>query len=348
MAPPKNVPDFELHDSGALLGRGVLDKLLQVTVDEPLDGAAVATLRFRDPEGAFSSGTTLAVGHELRVGLGWVGGSVQEVFLGEVVAWKGSFAQVGKETLTVVALDRFHRLRRNRRRKTWLNMTDSDVVAAVAAQAGLSAECEASPVTHEALHQWNQTDADLVLERAGLLGWVAYVHQKKLHFHPPRLDAGPVARVKWHEDLHDFSCATSLHDQQQELKVTAWRMGGKAPLTATAKTERDLMGGSVPGKVAVAPVAPGPTWLATTPASSQGEVQAWAEGRFMARSERFVTGEGTCEGAPAVRRDTVVEVEGIGERLSGKYYVRAATHTLVMGEGSGYTTSFRVARTATG
>lgn len=342
----KNVPDFAIHDAGAALERGLLDKLLQVTVDEPLDGAAVATLRFRDEEGKLSSGSALAVGHELRVELGWVGGEKREVFLGEVVAWKGGFAQLGKETLTVVALDRFHRLRRNRRRKTWLQLKDSEVVSQVAGQAGLSTKVEATPVTHEALHQWNQTDADLVLERARLFGWVAYVHQKTLHFHPPRLGDGPVARVQWHADLHHFQCAISLLEQQQALKVTAWDMSRKQPLAASASSERDLMGGGTPGKSAVAPVSPPPTWHSTTPASTQAEVEAYARGGFQRRSERFVQGEGTCEGAPAIRRDTVVEVEGIGGLLSGRYYVRRAVHTLVMGDQSGYTTTFEVLRPA--
>jgi hypothetical protein len=66
---------------------------------------------------------------------------------------------------------------------------------------------------------------------------------------------------------------------------------------------------------------------------------------FRKRSESFLLGDGTCEGDPKIRRGTVVGLEGIGNYLSGPYYVHAALHTLLTG--SGYTTTFRVLRTAT-
>ena len=104
------------------------------------------------------------------------------------------------------------------------------------------------------------------------------------------------------------------------------------------------MGGSRSGGEQVKPVdAQQPTWDAHTPAKTVDEVRAYAEAAFRKRSERFLQAEGTTEGDPKIRRDTVVEIEGLGDFLSGPYYVRRAIHSLL--PRSGYTVTATLVRT---
>ena len=59
---------------------------------------------------------------------------------------------------------------------------------------------------------------------------------------------------------------------------------------------------------------------------------------------KYIMAEGSCQGTPAIRRGTVVEVEEVGNLLSGNYYVSRVNHTLLPGKG--YTTSFDAIKTA--
>jgi phage protein D len=320
---------------------------MQITVDDTLDGAALATVRIRDEGCVWSSGDKLKVGSELKIELGYVG-QTSQVFIGDITGWKGGFPRRGPVTLTVIAQDRFHRLRRNRRQKTFLEMKDSDAISEVGSGVeGInSVDAAATPVTQNSILQWNQTDADFVLERAKLYDMEVFVDDKKLVVREPKLTEAPVATIAWHEELRTFRTAVTLNKQQKQLKVTAWDMMKKEALEAVVAEgdERDLMGGTQPGANSVADVDGEFKWYATTPASTPDEVEAYAKGLFHKRSQAYVVGEGTCVGDPLIQRGTVIELEGLGELLAGKYYCRRVIHTLT--QGSGYTTTFRVYRTA--
>ncbi len=340
--------DYKLHDNGSPVADVVKQAVIQITVDDLLDAAAVAMVKLRDSDGALSEGSKFQVGNELKIELGYVGSGVQEVFKGEITGWKGAFVRRGGQTLTVIAQDKFHRLRRNRRQKTFLNMKDSDAIAQVAQGAGLTASAEATTITQDVICQWNLTDADFILQRAASLGLEVFHDGSQLQVRKPKLDDGPAVTLEWHKALKSFHVVLSMQAQQKDLKVSSWDMKQKAPIEKViAKgAERSMMGGTVQGaKAAEEGLGAGTTWLPTVDtAVSQAHVDAFAEGLFARRAERFVTGEGSCEGEPLVRRGSVVQLDGIGNYLSGPFYVTRAIHTVLVG--SGYTTTFRVKRTA--
>jgi uncharacterized protein len=341
------VIDFKISDAGALIPKETREDVIQITVDDTLDGAAVATIKLRDEHSKHSGAAKFKIGSELKIELGYLDPGVQEVFKGEITGWKGAFVRRGGQTLTIIAQCKFHRLRRNRRQKTFINMPCSTAVQQAAQAAGLTAECETTPVTQDVICQWNTSDADFILQRAKQHGMEVFVKDSKVVMRKPKLDDGAAATLKWHEELKSFTVVLSLEAQQKDLKVSAWDMKKKAPVTKTVKKgeERSMMGGTIQGAKASEAIAAGTTWnpRADT-AVTQEHVDAFAEAMFAQRSEKFVTGEGSCEGNPAVLKGTVVQVEGIGNYLSGPYYVTRAIHTMLIG--SGYTTTFRVKRTA--
>ena len=53
----------------------------------------------------------------------------------------------------------------------------------------------------------------------------------------------------------------------------------------------------------------------------------------------MVTATGSTVGLPDLRAGSVVEIDGLGDRFSGRYFVTGTTHTI--GDG-GYTTQFDV------
>jgi uncharacterized protein len=340
--------DFKISDGGSPIADEVRESLVQITVDDMLDAAAVATVKLRDPDGVLSSGTKFKIGNELKIELGYVGSGVTEVFKGEITGWKGAFVRRGGQTLTIVAQDKFHRLRRNRQQKTFLNMKDSAAVQQAATAAGITATVEDTGVNQDAISQWNQSDADFILQRANVYGFECFYDGTTLQFRKPKLDGAAAVTLEWHKKLKSFTVALSLEAQQKDVKVSSWDMVQKAPVTSSVAKgqERSMMGGTVQGaKAAEDGIAAGTTWFPRVDAAvTQAHVDAFAKGLFAKRSEKFVTGEGSCEGDAAVRRGTVVQIDGIGNYLAGPYYVTRAIHTVLIG--SGYTTTFKVKRTA--
>jgi phage protein D len=345
MGDDKTAPAFEVYDSGSKIGDALKARILQITVDDRVDQAAVAMIELSDEKDEVSGGKAFKVGNELKIELGYVG-KTAVVFEGEVTGSKGTYPRRGPATFTVVGMDKFHRLRRNRRVETYLKMKDSDVASQVAGKAGLSCDAEATSLKLDYICQQNQTDADFLLERAKLYGYEVWVDGKTLKFRKPKLDEGAASKIKWHEQLKHLSTTISLL-RAQEVKVSAWNMKDKKGVSHSAKKgdELSLMGSTKAGNEVLsgkfgAPVLERPFF----PASAEDEVTEFAKGAFHERSQQFVTGNGMCAGDPKIRRGKVVEIDGIGDELSGCYYVHCAIHTML--PKSGYTTTFRVMKTA--
>lgn len=72
------------------------------------------------------------------------------------------------------------------------------------------------------------------------------------------------------------------------------------------------------------------------------DAEGMAKARYNALLKEFITGEGKCGGTPAIRAGKTIEINGLGERFSGIYYVVSSTHSI---NDEGYTTTFTVKRT---
>jgi phage protein D len=73
------------------------------------------------------------------------------------------------------------------------------------------------------------------------------------------------------------------------------------------------------------------------PVFTAAEAKQKALGIMLDRSKEIVTAHGKTVGLPKLRAGTRVNIQGVGSRLSGTYFVTKTTHTL--GE-SGYVTEF--------
>ncbi len=58
----------------------------------------------------------------------------------------------------------------------------------------------------------------------------------------------------------------------------------------------------------------------------------------------MIQGSGSTVGVPTLRAGTIIFIEKLGERFSGRYFVTSTTHTI--GDG-GYTTQFNCRREET-
>jgi uncharacterized protein len=75
--------------------------------------------------------------------------------------------------------------------------------------------------------------------------------------------------------------------------------------------------------------------------ATKEEAQTLARETLERIAKDTVTGSGSIVGLPDLRAGTVLELDGVGTRFSGRYFVTGTTHTL--GDG-GYTTQFECRR----
>ena len=67
-----------------------------------------------------------------------------------------------------------------------------------------------------------------------------------------------------------------------------------------------------------------------------------AKARYNLILAEFIMGQGKCAGNPAIRAGKTIEIKGLGDRISGVYYIISTVHSIKKGV---YNTSFKVRRT---
>jgi phage protein D len=81
--------------------------------------------------------------------------------------------------------------------------------------------------------------------------------------------------------------------------------------------------------------------IATKPVQSLEEARKLAIEVLQNNAKDMVKATGSVPGLPDIRTGTVLEIDGVGDRFNGRYFVVSTTHTI--GD-SGYTTQFECRR----
>jgi phage protein D len=344
------LPDFALKVNGAELSAKALEDVRSITVEEDLDALSMFTVELYNWDAerlqvSWSDSSQFAVGGEVEVWLGWVD-DLERVMLGEITGLEPSFTSEQPPMLTVRGYDHRHRMGRSRRTRTFLQMKDSAIAAQMAREAGLRAQAQDTRTTLAFVVQSNQTDWELLRQRAGLIGWEVYVRDKVLYYRPPGHTARPSARLSLGEDVTEFTPRLSSLGQQSQMTVRTWDVKRKEVIVGSAAAGQEEAMGRVSG-----PSASRRAWGAAPAAIVDRSVRTRAEadqialGQFKQSALGYVQGTVVCTGRADLHAGRVVEIEGAGRAFSGPYYVTSVSHTLSQAEG--YRTSLTVERNAT-
>lgn len=345
------VPKFELLVGGAPAPREAVEAVIVIRARQDLELADMLEVRLSNPDLRWSEDETFKEGKTLAWKAGFEGGAAPQVLVtGEIVRRECEFPVRGQAVVTIVALDKRHRLKRGARTRTFLDKKDSDVAAELAAEVGLTAAVEDSKTVHPYLLQSAQSDLSFLRERAARIGYEVRVDREdqKLIFRRATTSGGAAATFTWGLDLHSFEGRISTDEQASKVVVRGWRMETKQPVVGTAQhgaaTRFQLDGSRSGPRTAEATFGAREVLVTDLPVDVPAEAQA----RALARLERYAAGFAqanlSANGTPAVEPGSKVAVAGCGGRVDGQYYVVSTLHYLE--PRLGYTTHCEVVRSS--
>ena len=189
----------------------------EITVDSSLQLPDVATVTLRDPQGLLIDDETYRLGARIRV-IAQVKSNQETVFDGELVEVEPRFSR-GTQHLRLRAFDRLHRLARGTHTRSFLNVSDMDLVKKLAGEAGMTARTEASSVVHPYVLQHNQTNLAFLRERASRLAYILYADCTELRCESVR-GQDPIELV-WGDTLTEFLPRLTSLGQTSQSTVRA-------------------------------------------------------------------------------------------------------------------------------
>jgi phage protein D len=355
-------PAFEVTINGSELAADVSKHIVEVSVvNEPgtLDQFNL-TVANPYPSLPWTHGQGARVfreGNAVRIRMGYVG-SLATLFDGEITSVGSSFPSSGTPTLAVTGYTRLHRLQGPRRTRTFQDMTDRQIVEAIAAELSLTADVEDTGPKHPYVIQYNETDLAFVSERARRIRFETLVEGKTLKFRKAKDAEKKSFTLVWGRPQAAFDPTTevlplrsfnpTLNLMRPLSSVVVRGQDGKTREkfegTAGAGDEDAAMGAETGSQAVAAAFSPRTYSVVDHPVSTQEEADQLARAIYNRSALEFVTGTGSAIGIPDLRAGSVVGLAGVG-RFDGDYYVTQSTHTI---SNSGYATTFSVRSNAIG
>jgi phage protein D len=357
-------PAFRVEVNGSNLAADISKNIQQVSViSEPdaMDTFSV-TLVNEYPKLRWThtnDANLFQEGSVVTIAMGYVD-DLQEMIEGEITQLSPSFPENGTPTIHIEGHSRMHWLHGSKSTRTFQKMTDKQIVEKIGQEAGLEVQADDTEVQHDYVIQTNQTDLEFVRDRAAKIHYELLVDKKKLIFRKSNEVGGKIYTFVWGHTqaglgggpntlpLKSFSTTMNTLKPASKVEVRGYDPKNKKEFVAHAGKgdETTTMAGSKIGGQVTATAFHKPRQIVQVqvPVASQAEADQHAKALFNNLGLQFITGNASTIGVPDIRSGSVVELQGLGPRFSGQYYIDKATHTI---GGNGYQTDFTVKRNST-
>lgn len=354
------VPYFEIYIMNKKLEKSITNDILSLTYKDSLKDidSVELTINNWDEENYdflfINNDKELQFypGQDIEVYMGYIYKGKKELkkmFYGEIITLEPDFPGSGPPTLKVRGLNILHRLRTKQRSNSYKGY-DSEIAKKIAKRIGIDIKVKKGYTSSEENHkeyifQHNQYDIVFLLERARTIGYELYYDPviKKLVFERSE-KADTAYKLEWGKSLINFRPTLTTANQVTEVVVIGWNPRRKKKIVGKAKRknlETRALGVKKNIKLIEKSLAKRVEIVANIPVYSKREADRLAKKILYNNSKSMVKASGSTVGLPDLRSGIYLEIGGLGDIFSGRYYVTETTHTI---GGSGYTTNFSARR----
>lgn len=364
-------PSFELRIDGAGLPQGVLRDVMEVTYHDDvneIDGfeltvnnwdATARCCKYIGSETAAQLGSTTGAsqlftlfdpgGKTAELALGYVG-SLQSMVKATFSTVEPNFPESGPPVLTVRGLNILQQLRKKKYSQAWTSQTPSAIALnfnslrdggqprlASPWQVVTNSQAASAETPIDYLAQKDQFDVDFLLQLARSQGYALDADEtlQQIYFGPSQSSVSTNYQLEWGKGLMSFKPSLSTTNQWQSVTVRGWDRQAQKVISETVdltdpqiKKMNANLHNLIQGRE---------HQTVDLPVFTAAEAKQKARALLMDRSSEIVKAHGKTVGLPGLRAGTLVNIQGIGARLSGAYFVTKSIHTL--GE-AGYVTEF--------
>lgn len=351
------VPYFEVKIEGRPQGQDVIKDILSVSYQDNLQEFDSFDITINNWDAAkrdfkYSDSQLFDPGKRIELWMGYYGKSKLRMMLkGEITSLRPAFPAGAPSTLVISGLNSLYKLKTKQETQIYEGATDSDIAKKIGDRLGLDFTPETEGETPlDYLFQDNQYDIIFLLERARRIGYDLFVDEPpdggkpKLTYKRSTSVRQTSYRLSYGKSLIEFQPELTTHNQVGKVIVRGWDpvQKKKIEFTATRDQIKTKGVGAAGGQAEIdKSFKDKAEIIATKPVESEAEAKRVATEILEGIAKEMVKATGSTVGLPDLRSGVVLEIDGLGDRFSGRYFVTKSTHAI--GDG-GYTTQFECRR----
>ena len=274
-------------------------------------------------------------GQELELWAGY-GATEDLVFKGLVVKHAVAIRNNGKSILKLECRDKAFRMTLGKHSHYYRNIKDSGVALDLSRKHGLDSSVEDTKITHAELVQYDTSDWDFLLSRIDIRGQVLVLEDGKLRTLSPTFTASPVLSLRYGATILEFDAEMDARNQYAGVQAQSWDYANQELSEVKAKEPSSIREAGNFSSAKLAEVTGlGQEVLRHPGHLEQEDLQGWADACWQRSRLAKIRGRVKFEGFARVRPCDLLEIQGVGNRFSGKVWVAGVRHEVGAG---GWTT----------
>lgn len=215
-----------------------------------------------------------------------------------------------------------------RKSKYFYDSKDSEIIEKLIGTYKLSKDVESTSVKHKELVQYNASDWDFMVMRAQANGKLCFIDDGKITVSKPNVSQAEVETITFGATLLDFDAEIDAKHQMKKISSYAWNHADQELLEIAGKDPSVSLNGNLSSSDLSKTIALDNLQLKHGGAITNAELQNWADAKWLFQQLAKVRGRARFQGIPSVKPNTILKLEGVGDRFNGKVYVTGVSHNI--------------------
>lgn len=255
------------------------------------------------------------------------------LFRGIIIKHSIKVRSNGSSVMIIECRDKAVNMTIGRKNKYFIDKKDSAAIEEIiGTYPGLSADTEATSITQKQLVQYDCTDWDFMLSRADVNQRLCMVENGKISIKKPNLTTAPVLSLVYGGSILELDLEIDTRFQVTQVNTSSWSSDDQT----ITEAQIDKPNIATPGNITVDDLA-----AATSPATfdlkhggdlPEQELDEWGKSLWVKRQLAKVRGKVTIKGTHEVKTGSMIELQGVGNRFTGKLFVSGVQHQVSAGD----------------
>lgn len=239
--------------------------------------------------------------------------------------------KAGASLLIVECKDEAVKLTIGRKSKYFYDVKDSEAFEEIIDAYGLEKSVEATNFSHKELVQYNTSDWDFIVSRAQANGKLCFVENGKITISKPDLKSSPVETVTFGATLLDFDAEMDARNQFAKVSSYSWDYTNQELVEIEAADPGVSLNGNLSASDLSGIIELENLELRHGGTITEVELQDWADAKLLFQQLSKIRGRAKFQGIPAVKPNTIITLEGVGDRFNGNAYITGVFHEIAEG-----------------
>ncbi|CAL2082306.1 type VI secretion system secreted protein VgrG [Tenacibaculum sp. 190524A05c] len=218
-----------------------------------------------------------------------------------------------------------------RKSKYFYESSDSDIFEEIIGEYGLSSDVESTNHTHPELVQYNASDWDFLVSRAQANGKLCFVDDGTITIAKPDISQSEIETVTFGGSLLDFDAEIDARHQVSKVAAYGWNHADQELIEVEGKDPSVSLNGNLSSGDLTDVIGLESLELRHGGVVTDTELQDWADAKWLFQQLAKVRGRIKFQGIPSVKPNTVLKLEGVGDRFNGNVYVTGVQHVITNG-----------------